>query len=118
MTAGQGQGDRRATLSGPWQWETAGKTGARAPSRRHRRLDSPRTGGIKLALPMGTFLCTRCSRVYVQGETRQSETINTSSTIQMRRGEQAMYRTLRSTFGVTLCLLALAAPRLVAAEPP
>jgi hypothetical protein len=29
-----------------------------------------------------------------------------------------MYRTLRSTFGVTLCLLALAAPRLVAAEPP
>jgi hypothetical protein len=29
-----------------------------------------------------------------------------------------MYRTLRSTFGVTLCLLALASPRLGAAEPP
>ena len=29
-----------------------------------------------------------------------------------------MYRTLRSTFGVTLCLLALASSRLVAAEPP
>ena len=29
-----------------------------------------------------------------------------------------MSRTLRSTFGVTLCLLALASPRLGAAEPP
>src|SRR5262249_58129123 len=59
-----------------------------------------------------------CVGLSVQGETRQSASSNTGSTSQKRRGEQAMSRTLRSTFGVTLCLLALASPRLGAAEPP
>jgi len=35
-----------------------------------RPRDSPSTGGIKLASPRGTCLCTRCSCVSVQGETR------------------------------------------------
>src|SRR5262249_43119657 len=38
------------------RWRISRKTGARAPSRRPRRLDSPSTGGIKLAPPLGTFL--------------------------------------------------------------
>jgi len=43
---------------------------ASAPYRRHRRPDSPSTGGIKLALHIGTSLCKQCSRVTVQGEAR------------------------------------------------
>src|SRR5882672_10122349 len=36
----------------------------------------------------------------------------------LRGGEKTMDRTLRSTRGVTLCLLALASPRVFAAAPP
>jgi hypothetical protein len=36
----------------------------------------------------------------------------------MRRGEKAMYRSLRSALGVALCLLGLVSPLVIAAEQP
>jgi hypothetical protein len=80
--------------------------------------DSPSTGGIKLAPPRGTCLFTRCSCVSVQGETRLSETVNTSSTVSMRRGAKVMYRNLQSVLGMALCLLVLGFPRVFAADQP
>src|SRR6266516_6589940 len=56
-----------------------------------------------------------------KAEARESETAKTGSAVQISRGEKAMYRNLRNTLGVTLCLLALLAllaPLALAAEQP
>jgi len=53
-----------------------------------------------------------------KAEARESETAKTGSAVQISRGEKAMYRNLRNTLGVTLCLLALLAPLVFAAEQP
>src|SRR5215471_654589 len=60
----------------------------------------------------------RCDRVHEKAEVWSSETAKTGSTVEISRGEKAMYRNLRITLGVALCLLVLGSPLVFAAEQP